>query len=72
MNSRSSFALAGLLGVALVGAGCNSLPGRSQQAAGTSASSASAPAEAARNGARPGMDAQGNVIDSSKVESGSG
>jgi len=36
------------------------------------AAGASAAAAAARAGARPGMDAQGNVIDSSKIEAGSG
>ena len=34
--------------------------------------SAAAPAAPARGGAKVGMDAQGNVIDSSKVEAGSG
>jgi hypothetical protein len=33
---------------------------------------ATAPATASRVGAKPGMDAQGNVIDSAKVEAGSG
>jgi hypothetical protein len=33
---------------------------------------AAAPAAAPRAGAKPGMDAQGNVIESSKIEAGSG
>lgn len=56
--------------VALMGAGCASRGGSggSQPAAAPSA----APAAPARGGAKAGMDAQGNVIDSSKVEAGSG
>lgn len=41
-------------------------------AAPAAAAAAAAPAPAATGGAKPGMDARGNVIDSSKVESGSG
>lgn len=36
------------------------------------AAPAAASAPAARGGAKPGMDAQGNVVDSSKIEAGSG
>lgn len=59
--------------VALATAGCASRGGSgdsSQPAA--SAPAASAPATPARGGAKAGMDAKGNVIDSSKVEAGSG
>ncbi|SFM88518.1 hypothetical protein [Variovorax sp. OV329] len=41
-------------------------------AATTAPAKAAAPAAAATGGVKPGMDAQGNVIDSSKVEGGSG
>lgn len=56
--------------VALAGAGCASRGGAggSQPAA----APAAAPAAPARGGAKPGMDAQGNVVDSSKIEAGSG
>jgi len=54
----------------LATAGCASRGGSggSQPAA----APAAAPAAPARGGARAGMDAQGNVVDSSKVEAGSG
>jgi len=59
--------------VALATAGCASRGGSgdsSQPSA--SAPAASAPAAPARGGVKAGMDAKGNVIDSSKVEAGSG
>ena len=55
--------------VALAGAGCASRGG-SQGAAAPAPTAA--PAAPARGGAKAGMDAQGNVVDSSKVEAGSG
>ena len=59
--------------VALATAGCASRGGSSgSQPAAAPAPAAAAPAPAARGGAKPGMDAQGNVVDSSKVEAGSG
>ncbi|RST49877.1 hypothetical protein [Variovorax sp. DXTD-1] len=71
---NSSTALwAATAAVALATAGCASRGGSgdsSQPAA--SAPAASAPAAPARGGAKAGMDAKGNVIDSSKVEAGSG
>jgi hypothetical protein len=71
---NSSAALwAATAAVALATAGCASRGGSadsSQPAA--SAPAASAPAAPARGGAKAGMDAKGNVIDSSKVEAGSG
>ncbi|QGW80879.1 hypothetical protein [Variovorax paradoxus] len=71
---NSSAALwAATAAVALATAGCASRGGAgdsSQPAA--SAAAASAPAAPARGGAKAGMDAKGNVIDSSKVEAGSG
>ena len=71
---NSSAALwAAAAAVALATAGCASRGGSgdsSQPAA--SAPAASAPAAPARGGAKAGMDAKGNVVDSSKVEAGSG
>jgi hypothetical protein len=71
---NSSAALwAATAAVALATAGCASRGGSgdsSQPAA--SAPAASAPAAPARGGVKAGMDAKGNVIDSSKVEAGSG
>jgi hypothetical protein len=71
---NSSAALwAATAAVALATAGCASRGGSgdsSQPAA--SAPAASAPVAPARGGAKAGMDAKGNVIDSSKVEAGSG
>ncbi|KQW63923.1 hypothetical protein [Variovorax sp. Root411] len=56
--------------VALLGAGCASRGGSGgSQPAAAPAPAATAPA---RGGAKTGMDAQGNVTDSSKVEAGSG
>lgn len=54
--------------VALTSAGCASRGGSGSQPE----AAAAAAAPAARGGARAGMDAQGNVVDSSKVEAGSG
>ena len=68
---NSSAALwAAAAAVALATAGCASRGGSggSQPAA----APAAAPAAPARGGAKAGMDAQGNVVDSSKVEAGSG
>ncbi|BEP33908.1 hypothetical protein GmRootV59_08820 [Variovorax sp. V59] len=71
---NSSAALwAAAAAVALATAGCASRGGSgdsSQPAA--SAPAAGAPAAPARGGAKAGMDAKGNVVDSSKVEAGSG
>ncbi|MCR8958630.1 hypothetical protein M0765_013105 [Variovorax sp. S2] len=71
---NSSAALwAATAAVALATAGCASRgsSGDSSQPA-ASAPAASAPAAPARGGVKAGMDAKGNVIDSSKVEAGSG
>ncbi|AVQ82067.1 MULTISPECIES: hypothetical protein [unclassified Variovorax] len=54
--------------VALACAGCASRGGSGSQPEAAPAAAAAA----ARGGARAGMDAQGNVVDSSKVEAGSG
>lgn len=56
--------------VVLASAGCASRGGSS--ASQPAASPTAAPSAPARGGARAGMDAQGNVTDSSKVEAGSG
>lgn len=65
MNVKSSSTALALLALALVTAGCGSARGPQGASAG-SAPAAKAPA------GRAGLDAQGNVIDSSKVEAGSG
>ncbi len=71
MRNNLPFALPLVLGAALLAAGCSSV--RERGAAQPQASApAAAPAPAASAGAKPGMDARGNVVDSSKVESGSG
>ena len=71
---NSSAALwAATAAVALATAGCASRGGSGDSSQPTaSAPAASAPAAPARGGAKAGMDAKGNVIDSSKVEAGSG
>ena len=69
MKTKKTLALWALMAAALVGAGCSSTRGSSDSSGSAPAASAPAPA---RGGAKPGMDAQGNVIDSSKIESGSG
>lgn len=56
--------------VVLATAGCASRGSSGSQP--DAAPAAAAPAPAARGGAKAGMDAQGNVTDSSKVEAGSG
>ena len=56
--------------VALATAGCASRGGSGSQPAAAPAPAAAAPA--APSGAKAGMDARGNVTDSSKVEAGSG
>jgi len=56
--------------VVLASAGCASRGGSG--ASQPAASPAAAPSAPARGGAKAGMDAQGNVTDSSKVEAGSG
>lgn len=57
--------------VALASAGCASRGGSGSQSEAAPAAAA-APAAPARSGSKAGMDAQGNVVDSSKVEAGSG
>jgi hypothetical protein len=71
---NSSAALwAATAAVALATAGCASRGGSGDSSQPTaSAPAASAPAAPARGGVKAGMDAKGNVIDSSKVEAGSG
>ncbi len=56
--------------VVLASAGCASRGGSSSQPAAAPAPAAAAPA--APSGSKAGMDARGNVTDSSKVEAGSG
>lgn len=60
--------------VVLASAGCASRggSGASEPAAAPAPAAAAAPAAPARGGAKAGMDARGNVTDSSKVEAGSG
>ncbi|MDQ0572262.1 hypothetical protein QFZ42_004096 [Variovorax paradoxus] len=60
--------------VALATAGCASRGGSgdNSQSAASAPPAAGAPAAAARGGSKAGMDAKGNVVDSSKVEAGSG
>jgi hypothetical protein len=70
MNTRSSSTLAVLFAATLLSAGCGSMRGGDAQQA-ASAPAAPAPVAAAP-ASRAGLDAQGNVIDSSKVEAGSG
>jgi len=70
---NSSAALwAAAAAVALATAGCASRGGSGESQPAASAPAASAPAAPARGGSRAGMDAKGNVVDSSKVEAGSG
>ncbi|MDT7836748.1 hypothetical protein [Aquabacterium sp. OR-4] len=68
--------LAATLAAAALISGCGSLPqiGGGKSDSGSSGASATAPAAApsAKPGARPGMNERGEVVDSSKVESGSG
>jgi hypothetical protein len=70
---NSSAALwAAAAAVALATAGCASRGGSGESQPAASAPAASAPAAPARGGSKAGMDAKGNVVDSSKVEAGSG
>lgn len=69
INSSAAL-LAATAVVALAGAGCASRGGSAGSQ--TAAAPATAPTAPARGGAKAGMDAQGNVVDSSKVEAGSG
>ncbi|MDB5732818.1 MAG: hypothetical protein JWQ03_2713 [Variovorax sp.] len=73
MKLNSTFVLSLAMGAALLGAGCTSVRERvdalRQPATPAAATTATASAPA---GARAGMDARGNVIDSSKIEAGSG
>jgi len=72
INSSAAF-YAVTAAVALATAGCASRGGSAEgQSAAASAPPAAAPAAASRGGAKAGMDARGNVVDSSKVEAGSG
>lgn len=64
MNLRTIFCMLTASAVVFGLVGCATTGGGS----GSSAASNAAPS----NGAKPGMDAKGNVIDSSKVEAGSG
>lgn len=58
--------------VVLAGAGCASRGGSGGSQPAAAPAPTAAPAAPARGGAKAGMDAQGNVVDSSKVEAGSG
>ncbi|RIX78906.1 hypothetical protein [Acidovorax cavernicola] len=58
--------------VALATAGCASRGGSGSQPAAAPAPAPAAAAPAAPSGSKAGMDARGNVVDSSKVEAGSG
>jgi len=69
INSSAALCAATVALALLAVAGCAS---RGGSGASPSAAPAAAPAAPARGGAKAGMDAQGNVIDSSKVEAGSG
>ena len=70
INSSAPLWAAAAAVAVLATAGCASRGG----SGGTQAAPApaAAPAATARGGAKAGMDAQGNVVDSSKVEAGSG
>ena len=73
INSSAPLWAAAAAVAVLATAGCASRGGSgSTQAAPAPAAAATAPAATARGGAKAGMDAQGNVVDSSKVEAGSG
>lgn len=63
--------LATLAAAAALAAGCVTMPGKSDSAAAPAPAPAAAPAPAVAK-AKPGMDERGNVVDPSKVESGSG
>lgn len=69
MNSTPSrrITLATLVAASALAAGCVTMPGKSDSAASPAPAAAAKPA-----GPKPGMDAQGNVVDASKIESGSG
>ena len=66
--------LSALAATVVLAAGCSSTGSKSESAAPAPASStAAAPAPASASGkVKPGMNAQGQVVDSSKVEAGSG
>ncbi len=68
MNIPSSLALSTVFAAMLLSAGCGAM--RAQQQGGAGPAAAATAATAA--GSRAGLDAQGNVVDSSKVEAGSG
>lgn len=70
INSSAALWAATVAAALLATAGCASRGGSA--ASPSAAAPAAAPAAPARGGAKAGMDAQGNVIDSSKVEAGSG
>ncbi|MET3914482.1 hypothetical protein ABID97_001264 [Variovorax sp. OAS795] len=73
INSSAPLWAAAAAVAVLATAGCASRGGSGgTQAAPAPAAAATAPAAPARGGVKAGMDAQGNVIDSSKVEAGSG
>ena len=73
INSSAPLWAAAAAVAVLATAGCASRGGSGgTQAAPAPAAAATAPAALARGGVKAGMDAQGNVVDSSKVEAGSG
>ncbi|VWX62850.1 conserved hypothetical protein [Burkholderiales bacterium 8X] len=69
---RLSLTACAIASAALLLGGCNTV--RSMRGESTAAPAASAPAASAStaSGVKPGMDARGNVVDSSKIEAGSG
>ena len=72
INSSAALWAAAAVVALLATAGCASRGGSGESQPAASAPAASAPAAPARGGSKAGMDAKGNVVDSSKVEAGSG
>ncbi|MDQ0022488.1 hypothetical protein J2X90_000266 [Variovorax paradoxus] len=72
INSSAALWAATVAAALLATAGCASRGGSAATPSAAAPAPAAAPAAPARGGAKAGMDAQGNVIDSSKVEAGSG
>jgi hypothetical protein len=77
-SSTSPLLVSTCLGLALLAGGCSSVKQKmgtdtpAQNAAPASSASAPAAAAATPSGAKPGMNARGDGMDSSKIESGSG
>lgn len=72
MRTRFDLLVVVCAGVALVASGCAATQSSSSSSASTTTSTSSSSSSSGSSGAKPGMNAKGEVVDSSLIEAGSG